>query len=83
VLEEAGKFDEAVDWYDQALKIEPDNPQFIGNSARARVRRGDKDARVRELLAKLISGDNRANWVQWAKEKLVLMGPMPTTQVQE
>jgi Flp pilus assembly protein TadD len=83
VLEEAGKLDEAVDSYDEALKIDPDNPQIVGNSARARVRRGDKDARVRELLGKVISADDRPDWVQWAREKLVLMGPVPTTQVDE
>ncbi len=35
VMEEAGKLDEAVDSYDQAIKIDPDNPQFVGNAARA------------------------------------------------
>jgi Flp pilus assembly protein TadD len=78
VLEAAGKLDEAVDWYDQAIKIEPDNPEFLGNSARARVRRGDKDAKVRDLLVKLAYVDTRPQWVQWARERLVLLGPATT-----
>jgi Flp pilus assembly protein TadD len=83
VLEEAGKLDDAVDSYDQAIKMQPDNPQFVGNSARARIRRGDKDAKVRDLLTKVVSNDTRADWVLWAREKLVLMGPLPTTAPEE
>jgi Flp pilus assembly protein TadD len=83
VLEQAGKLDEAVDSYDQAIQIEPDNPQYLGNAARARIRRGDNDTKVRQLLAKVVSTDTRPDWVQWAKEKLVLMGPAPTTDPEE
>jgi Flp pilus assembly protein TadD len=80
-LEAAGKLDDAVDYYDQALKIEPDNPQYVGNAARARIRRGDKDAKVRDLLTKLVSVDTRPDWVQWAREKLALLGPLPATDL--
>ena len=33
-FEAAGKLDDAVDYYDQALTMEPDNPEFVGNEAR-------------------------------------------------
>jgi Flp pilus assembly protein TadD len=81
-LEAAGKLDDAVDSYDEALKIEPDNPLFLGNSARARLRRGDKDSKVREILAKLAYVDTRPDWVRWAREKLILLGPDPATEPQ-
>jgi len=86
VLEQAGKLDEAIDSYEQAVKIEPDNPQFVGNDARARIRRGDRDQKVRELLAKLSLIDTRPDWAQWARERLVLLGSTPapsSTQPQE
>jgi Flp pilus assembly protein TadD len=83
VFEEAGKLDDAADAYDQAIKIEPDNPQYVGNAARVRVRRGDKDAKVRELLTKVVSNDTRPDWVSWAREKLVLLGPLPTTSPED
>jgi Flp pilus assembly protein TadD len=82
VFEAAGKLDEAVDCYEQAVKIEPDNPQFVGNDARARVRRGDKDVKTRDMLAKVVSVDTRPDWVEWARERLALMGPAPSTEPQ-
>jgi Flp pilus assembly protein TadD len=83
VLETAGKLNEAVAQYDDALKMEPDNPQFLGNDARARVRRGDNDQKIRDLLQRVIEVDTRPDWVDWARQRLALMGPMPTTRPQD
>jgi Tfp pilus assembly protein PilF len=78
VFEAAGKLDDAVEAYEQAMKIEPDNPEYVGNDARARIRRGDRDVKTRELLAKLVSVDTRPDWVRWAQERLVLTAPPAT-----
>lgn len=81
VLEETGKLDEAVKHYDEALTIEPANPQFIGNAVRARIRRGDRDSHTRALLQELVSVDNRPEWIEWARQQLVLpLGKMPATE---
>jgi len=77
-LEAAGKLDDAVTCYDQALQIEPDNPDVLGNEARARIRRGDKDDKVRQLLEKLQTIDTRPQWVEWARERLAMLGPSST-----
>ena len=61
VLEAGGKLDQAVDSYEQAMKAEPDNGQFVGNCVRARVRRGETGIEMRELLEKLIMVDSRPN----------------------
>jgi len=79
-MEAAGKFDAAIDDYDEALKMDPDNPQFLGNDARARIRRGEHDTKVRELLMQLVYVDTRPEWVDWAREKLVLMTSEPATE---
>jgi Flp pilus assembly protein TadD len=79
VFEAVGKLDEAVKSYDDAMKLDSENPQFIGNAARARVRRGDRDDELRALLSKLILRDTRPEWVSWTRHALALMRS-PTTQ---
>jgi len=78
VFESVGKLDQAAEQYSLALKEEPDNVQFVGNLARTKVRQGQKTQEVRDLLDKLVLQDTRQDWVEWAKERLALMG-----QVQE
>ncbi len=74
VLEQAGKLDEAIQNYDQALELEPDAPQILGNAARCRVRRGDKDGRIVQMLEQLLMRETRPKWLQWVKEQLALRG---------
>ena len=74
VFEAAGKLDDAVTSYDEAMRIEPDNPQFIGNLARARMRRGDRDVTVRELLSALVLRETRPAWAAWARTRLAELG---------
>ncbi|QNN23154.1 tetratricopeptide repeat protein [Planctomycetales bacterium ZRK34] len=73
VMEAVGKLDEAVMQYAQAAEIEPDNPQILGNLARAHVRRGDRGEDTQALLSELIMRDTRPQWVAWAREKLAMM----------
>jgi len=75
VFEAVGKLNDAVAVLYQALDLQPDNPQLIGNLARVRVRRGDRDYETRQLLSDLIMKDTRPDWVAWAREKLALMDP--------
>lgn len=70
VFEATGKLDDAITAYQRAIDIEPDNPQFIGNEARARVRRGDARETIRPLLTKLIAVDTRRAWVDWSADLL-------------
>jgi Tfp pilus assembly protein PilF len=73
VFEAAGKWDQAVEHYSDALGLEPENPELIANAARARLRRGDNNAEVRSLLSKLVMIDTRPEWVEWARRKLALL----------
>jgi Tfp pilus assembly protein PilF len=80
VLESVGKLDEAVGCYDEALKMGPDNAQFLGNDARARYRRGDRDGYLRSMLQDLLLRDTRSDWSAWAKEELARMDNGVSTQ---
>lgn len=80
VFEAVGKIDDAVDWYGKAMQLAPDNPQIIGNLARAKVRRGDRDDQVRELLQQLVLKDTRPSWTAWAQREQTLLGHCLTPQ---
>lgn len=72
VYEEAGKLDQAIEYYQMALDIEPTNPHVLGNLARARIRYGDPIEAVRPLLEELRFADKRPDWLAWAAEQLGL-----------
>jgi hypothetical protein len=55
------------------MSLSPDNPQVIGNLARARVARGDRDEPTKQLLEELVLKDSRATWRGWAAEQLSRM----------
>jgi Tfp pilus assembly protein PilF len=70
VFEAVGKLDEATDAYGKAVAMEPDNVHAMGNLARARVRRGDRDEELQALLNNLILRDTRADWLAWERKTL-------------
>ena len=73
VYEVVGKLDDAVDTYAEANALQPDSPDYLGNLARARVRRGDRDEQVRRLLSDLLLKETRPDWVERAQMELVRM----------
>ncbi len=75
LYERVGRLDDAVTWYGKAIDLEPDSPVFLGNAARARIRRGDDGPEVRDLLTKLVEGDLRPEWVAWARQQLLFARP--------
>ncbi|HEV3006727.1 MAG TPA: tetratricopeptide repeat protein [Pirellulales bacterium] len=77
VYEAAGKLDEAIDCYSLAYEVDPKNPDFIGNLARAKFCRGDRDPQLVDLLNELQIYDSRADWTSWAAEQLALGRAMP------
>ena len=74
VFEAAGRLDEAVKHYEEAYEIDSDNPVIRGNLTRARVRRGDSDEQVRDLLWAVLLQDTRPEWNAWAKRQLAAIG---------
>lgn len=76
VFEAIGQYDQAVDEYEAALKIDPDRVEVMGHLARTLVKSKDstKQERLRELLDKLVL---RAapDWSDWAREQLIRIQP--------
>ena len=74
VFEESGRLEEAVEQYEQAYALEPLVPAFIGNLARARLKRGEPCDCVAHLLRELVLLDTRPDWIEWAEDELALAG---------
>ena len=73
VYEAAGKYGEAIEMFHQAADIDKSNAEYLGNLIRARLRSGDQQDELRDLLEHLVFLDSRPDWVDWAEEKLALM----------
>lgn len=73
VFEANGQLDQAAEQYSLAVAKEPDNPELLGNLARARIRRGDTGPEVRDLLRQIVMKDTRPAWRDWAEQQLHLM----------
>lgn len=70
VLERSGKLSAAEKYYSQAVGLDPENLEYIGNLARARISLGIKDDQTQQLLVKLVLRDPRNDWVNWARDEL-------------
>ena len=74
VFEEVGQLDRAVEYYREAVNLDPENIQYRSNLCRALVRRGDRTSEVRNLLERMLQQDDRPEWRVWAKRQQVRIG---------
>lgn len=70
VYEAADRLSDAITLYEQAQEIIPDHPEFKSNLARAKLKRGDPDDEIVELLEQVVWLDPRPDWRDWAEELL-------------
>lgn len=73
IYEAIGKLDKAIEFYTEAHLIQSEEAEFIGNLVRARLRKGDHSAEVKELLGDLMLLETRPEWREWTAEKLALL----------
>jgi Flp pilus assembly protein TadD len=71
VFEAVGKYGQAVDEYEAALKVDADNVQVMGHLARTLVKGHDeaKSQRLKELLDQLVLRAS-PDWSDWARGQL-------------
>nr|MBC8218428.1 tetratricopeptide repeat protein [Planctomycetota bacterium] len=72
VYEAVDRFDQAITYYSIANEMDRQNPVFIGNLARARLKQDEQHGEVRGLLSDLLLYDTRPTWVAWAREQLAV-----------
>lgn len=68
VMERGARWDEAVQLHERALRLDPGNVHYAARLARARVRRGDRDAETRDLLDEVSRRPPSAEWGAWAQK---------------
>jgi len=82
VFETVGRLDEAQQWYDKALALEPEEVEIAANLARIHTRKSINNERTRELLAMVVMKDQRSEWVRWARGRLAMIGQPETSPLQ-
>lgn len=65
VLELAGRYDEAIDAYETALKLAPEDVQAMENLARCYVRADRDRGRAAELAGEALRSEQRPEWRAW------------------
>jgi Tfp pilus assembly protein PilF len=87
VFETVGRLDEAMQWYDKALALAPETVEIAANLARIHTRKNIKTEQTRQLLAMVVMKDQRSDWVQWAQDRLAIIGqpkaPLPPVDKSE
>lgn len=73
VYESAGMLGKAIDFYWQARELSPDNVEYMANSLRARIRRGDRGAEIQADLQALRLIEHRPEWTAWVDDNLALL----------
>jgi Flp pilus assembly protein TadD len=70
VYDRDAQHDKAVNYFRQAVGIDPDNVEYRANLVRSLIKRGERTAEVAGLLRYVIEHDARADWVVWAGQQL-------------
>ena len=76
VYESADKFEQAIVFYKLAREKAPNQPEVIGNLARATYRSGQRVDQMRPLLEDVVATSENPDWRRWAAE-LLGVNPIP------
>jgi len=72
VYEAVDRLDQAIEYYSMAHRMAGQNAEYIGNLARAHLKRDEHAPEVSGLLSELVFYDTRPDWVAWAREQLAV-----------
>ncbi len=70
VLEKAGRYEQAIESYETALKLAPDELAVMENLARCYIRTETKLSVAKELIAQALPREARPEWRIWLAEQL-------------
>ncbi len=80
LYEVSDKLDSAIECYEQALALAPRDPLVLGSLTSVRMKNGQSVDELRPMLEAIVFGDNRPEWIEWARD---LLGTNPIPMVAE
>lgn len=73
VFEDVGKYSRAIEHYETAMSIEPDQVETIENLARCLIKTRQQLRRAADLLEQALIAERRPEWRRWMKQQLVIL----------
>lgn len=70
VYEAAGNLERAIEYYETALAMAPQDPAVLGSMITAQLRLGSSVEELQPMLQQLLFLDSRQDWVTWAEQQL-------------
>lgn len=81
VFEQSSRYFDAILKYEEAHKISPQNPVYLGNLVRARIRRGDQDKSLLTQLEILQRIETRSQWLDWEHRQILSLRAFLAAQI--
>lgn len=73
LYETIGRYDQAIEAYEKALHLAPNQVEVMENLARCYIKTNQKPERIKELIDKAILSEERPQWWDWLKEQSILL----------
>ena len=71
-LEAGGRLPESIQQFSSAVELAPNNPEYLGNLIRARLKNGEHVEFLRMELEWLQFIERRPDWLEWTQDQLIL-----------
>ena len=75
VFESVGRFSDAIQAYETALRLQPDQLQTMENLARAYIRANQNPQRAKELVDRALFSEERPQWRRWLQLQSLRLTP--------
>ena len=69
ILESAGRYRQAIDAYERAMKLDPDQVEVMENLARCYIKSNTNLPRAKELVDRALGREERPEWRSWLREQ--------------
>jgi len=74
LYENLARLEQAITQYEAALNLDPQNFVTMRHLARAYIKEGRNDQKIRTMLEQVLSGPADKQWDSWARGQLIRLG---------